>query len=138
MPITTFDNRDVDKFSSILDLDVTTSIGTTTGKNDITRTRTFTVSGDGLLYVSGSVYTDATSDTGSVEATLYQNGVTVAVNGNRFTSASSMNAMGQVSGLLKVNDGDSITIKIYTSKNGAKTFYWYHLGISCTAVQSGG
>lgn len=138
MPLVTFDGRDAEDFKSILDFGIDTAIATTTGSNSITRTRSFTVTGNGLLYVSGSVYADATSDTGSIYADVIKGNTTYARNGNRFTSASAMSQSGQVSCLLQVSDGDVVQVRIQTTKNGSKTFYWYHLGIGCSAVQSGG
>jgi len=94
--------------------------------------KTWTVHGAGVVFLSASVYTDATSDTGNTMSILYHNGAVVAHDENRFTSASGARAASNASIMLIVADGDTVMGHLQSTKEGSKQGMWYALAFGCT------
>lgn len=131
MPLVTFDDRNATDL-----LNVNTYNTTTTGTNNVTQNKYWEVVGDGIAIVSVSMNTNSVSDTGSMRSYIYLNGNTVAINGNRFVSATSEVQACNASIALQVSDGDKIRAQQVTTKNGAKTFYWNVLCIGCSVTET--
>lgn len=108
---------------------------TTTSTDNNARTRTFKVSGNGVLSVSLSVFTDATTDTGSVYQYVRQNSNYIARGFNRISSAFNGQQGGNCAITFAVSDADTITLYNLCTKNGTKTYYWNILGINCTFTE---
>ena len=67
---------------------------------------------------------------------IYLNGGVVAINGNRFVSATSEVQACNASIALQVSDGDKIRAQQVTTKNGSKTFYWNVLAMGCAVTET--
>lgn len=123
--ITGLVNRTTEYFAT----DSTTSTSTA-------MTKTYTVSGSGLLFASVSIKTDNTSNYGSTYAEIQKNSATYAYSLNRFGSAAAYEFGANAVIMTKVATGDVITLSCSSSKNGTKTGYFNVLGIGCTCTIS--
>ena len=132
MALVTFDNRDLNK-----DISISHTFDTESGNNEVTKTHSYTVSGNGFVVVTASVQTTgSTSDYGTSRVQIYRNDVLITFGYNRLATANTENQGGAASATILVNDGDVIKVQVYQSKNGAKTFRYYCLAVGCTVTFS--
>ena len=96
--------------------------------------KSYRVVGNGYVIVSFSMYSDGTSDTGTIMATIILNNNTIMMSGNRLSSASSVNLGAACTIGLTVNDGDVIQLNSVCTKNGTKYVRRHFLSFDCTVV----
>ena len=104
--------------------------GSTTSNTSVDKT--YTASGQGLVFVSGSVQTDSTSDTGTQWCYIYKNNTLIAYASDRVGVAFAGSLGANASAMVKVNANDVIRIRLQGSKNGTKTFYYNLVAFGCT------
>lgn len=105
---------------------------TTSTSTSAETTKSYTVSGSGLVYVSATCYTDNRSSYGSTQSVIEHNGTIIAMDSNRFGTAIAYNFGSSCSAFIKVSDGDTILTRQMSSKNGTKTIMMYCLAFGCT------
>ncbi len=98
--------------------------------------KTYTVVGSGLVYVSASVYTDATSDTGTQWVYIFKNGTQVesnmlAYNSDRVGVAFAGSLGSNASAMTKVSNGDTIIVRLQGTKNGTKRMFYDLVAFGC-------
>ena len=103
----------------------------TTSSNSLVST-TYTVAGDGFVIATASVWTDGTSDTGTMQSRILLNDVILAASGNRLASANAANLGACVTIAFPVKNGDEIKMRLTATKNGNKNLFRKILCFGCT------
>ena len=94
----------------------------------------FTVSGNGFVYVSASIYTDITSDTGTVRTVISAGGRTYAQNQGTIDYARGYVIGSNASCMVPVSNGNVIKIILQCTKNGTKTMVDNLMCFGCTVT----
>ena len=101
-----------------------------------TKTRTYTVSGDGFVFVSVSARDSSNNDTGSVVIDVLQNNNQIGYSYVRLESAATVPIGANVAVMTAVANGDVIEAKVYASKAGTATAWWRTMAFGCTLTES--
>ena len=105
---------------------------TTTNTVSADTTKTYTVSGDGIVFVSSTIFTDNTSNYGTTRTQISKNGTIMAYSANRYPSAHTAEFGANAAVALKVANGDTISSSSISTKSGTKTIMMYVLALGCT------
>lgn len=100
------------------------------------KTRTYTVSGDGFVFVSVSAKDSSDSDTGSVWIDVLQNNNQIGYNYVRLQSAATVPIGANVAVMTAVANGDVIVARVNATKAGTATAWWRALAFGCTLTES--
>ena len=104
--------------------------GNVTGETH--RTKTWTVSGSGLVWVFGMTKCDTTNSHGSTVIEISYNSTVVATEYNRTDTNSGAAVSATTSILKKFSNGDTVTVDGYSTKTGTKTVYARAVAFGCT------
>ena len=107
-----------------------TDTGTVTGETR--RTKTWTVSGSGILFVFGMTACDTTNSYGSTIVEIKQGSTVVAGEHARTDTRSGAAVTASTAIMLKVTNGTTVTVEGYSTKGGTKTVTARALAIGCT------
>ena len=107
-----------------------TDTGTVTGETR--RTKTWTVSGSGILFVFGMTACDTTNSYGSTIVEIKQGSTVVAGEHARTDTRSGAAVTVSAVTMLKVTNGTTITVEGYSTKGGTKTVTARALALGCT------
>lgn len=91
-----------------------------------------TVSGNGVVWVTATISTDDTSTYGSTQAYILWNFNTMARTQFRYPSAYAQAHAASVSVAIKVSNGDTITLRMGSTRGGTKYFYRIFTCLGCT------
>lgn len=105
---------------------------TTTGNTN--NETEFTVSGNGFVYVSASIYSDSTSDTGIIRTIISAAGHTYAQNQGTIDYARGYVIGSNASCMIPVSNGDVIKILLQSTKGGTKTMIQNLMCFGCTVT----
>lgn len=94
----------------------------------------YRVSGNGVVFVSASIFSDETSGYGTWIAEIYYNNVLIMADGTRLASADAVaRPLGaSTSAPIEVTNGGTIRISLQNTKTGTKTLYRRLLCFGCT------
>lgn len=107
-----------------------TDTGTVTGETR--RTKTWTVSGSGILFVFGMTACDTTNSYGSTIVEIKQGSTVVAGEHARTDTRSGAAVTASTAIMLKVTNGTTVTVAGYSTKGGTKTVTARALAFGCT------
>ena len=107
-----------------------TDTGTVTGETR--RTKTWTVSGSGILFVFGMTACDTTNSYGSTIVEIKQGSTVVAGEHARTDTRSGAAVTASTAIMLKVTNGTTVTVEGYSTKGGTKTVTVRALAFGCT------
>ncbi len=93
-----------------------------------------TVNGDGVVWVTATISTDDTSTYGSTQAYILWNFNTMARTQFRYPSAYAQAHAASVSVAIKVSNGDTITLRMGSTRGGTKYFYRIFTCLGCTVT----
>lgn len=103
---------------------------TSTSANETAKV--YTVSGSGIVIASATIVTGMDNDYGSTGARILKNNVLYAYNTNRVSVATSHQLGANCVAVMKVVDGDEISLGGFSTKSGTKVLYRNLLAIGCT------
>lgn len=95
-------------------------------------TKAYTVSGNGFIIITASIWSDDTSDTGTTYTSISLNNNTICADGNRLSTAANIHVGACSTIAIPVSSGDSIGISAVCSKNGSKSIFRNFLCFGCT------
>ena len=95
-------------------------------------TKTYTVTGDGVILVSAAAYSDATNDFGMWQAEIFHNNVLIFGEGTRFATSYNRSWGASASCPVQVSNGDTIKIHLYNSKIGTISVFRRFMCFGCT------
>ena len=96
--------------------------------------KTYTVSGNGVVIAYVASYSDATSDSGTFQAEISLNDVLIFGCGNRVSTAND-NKFGQTASCpIAVSNGDEIKLMVRATKNGNENIFRRFLCFGCTVT----
>ena len=95
-------------------------------------TKTYTVTGDGVILVSAAAYSDATNDYGMWQAEIFHNNVLIFGEGTRFATSYNRSWGASASCPVQVSNGDTIKIHLYNSKTGTISVFRRFMCFGCT------
>ena len=107
-----------------------TASGSTTTYNSITKS--WTVHGDGFVFVSCYVTTDSTNSYGSTWANIEYDGAYVAMNKHRLNSNSADTLAASSSIMISVTNGKTISCYCGSTEDGTKTAKFRAMAFGCT------
>lgn len=107
-----------------------TDSGTVTGETR--RTKTWTVSGSGILFVFGMTACDTTNSYGSTIVEIKRGSTVVAGEHARTDTRSGAAVTVSAATMLKVTNGTTITVEGYSTKGGTKTVTARAMAFGCT------
>ena len=107
-----------------------TASGSTTTYNSITKS--WTVHGDGFVFVSCYVTTDSTNTYGSTWANIEYDGAYVAMNKHRLNSNSADTLAASSSIMISVTNGKTISCYCGSTEDGTKTAKFRAMAFGCT------
>ena len=107
-----------------------TSSTYTSSNNSIDKT--YTVHGNGFVFISGSIQTDNTSDTGTQWCYIFKNGNQIAYSSDRVGVAFAGNLGTNACAVTMANSGDSIVVRLQSTKNGSKLLMYNLVAFGCT------
>lgn len=116
--------------ASMFDTQYITSSSTSESLTYINENRT--VHGDGVVWVTATISTDDTNTYGSTQAYILWNFNTMARTQFRYPSSYAQAHAASVSVAIKVSDGDTITIRMGSTRGGTKYFYRTFTCLGCT------
>lgn len=96
--------------------------------------KTYTVSGNGVVVVYASTYSDKSNDTGTFTAEIYHNGTLIFASGTRLSSANAWEYGQAASCAISVSNGDSIRVYLRNSKTGTPSVFRRFLCFGCTVL----
>ena len=96
-------------------------------------TKTISVSGVGIIFITATFYSDTTSDTGTINCRIQRSGGTVAYESNRLTSATGMVMGVSATYIGAVTAADTITVVAGCTKDGTKYFNISTVALGCTS-----
>ena len=123
---------DAGGIASMFDTQYITSSSTSESLNYINENRT--VHGNGVVWVTATVSTDDTNTYGSTQAYILWNYNTVARTQFRYPSSYAQAHAASATVALKVSDGDTITIRMGSTRGGTKWFYRIFTCLGCTVT----
>ena len=100
------------------------------------KTRTYTVSGDGFVFVSVSAKDSGDNDTGSVWIDVLQNNNQIGYSYVRLQTAGTPPIGANVAVMTAVANGDVIVARVNASKLGTATAWWRTMAFGCTLTES--
>jgi len=98
--------------------------------------KVYTVSGSGIVIASATTVTDMYNDYGSTGARILKNDVLQAYNTNRVSTATTNQLGANCVAVMKVVNGDKISLGGFSTKTGTKNLYRVLLAIGCTLTTS--
>ena len=96
--------------------------------------KTYTVSGNGVVVVYATTYSDNSNDTGTFTAEIYYNSTLIFASGTRLSSANAWEYGQAASCAISVSNGDSIRVYLRNSKSGTPSVFRRFLCFGCTIV----
>lgn len=94
--------------------------------------KTYTVTGNGVVVVYATTYSDNSNDTGTFTAEIYHNGTLIFASGTRLSTANAWEYGQAASCAVSVSNGDSIRVYLRNSKMGTPSVFRRFMCFGCT------